>query len=133
MSTLETAKKNYIKTGQEILKATESLSAQSYGILEIITKSKLRKGKEKLTGYYLLLKEYDDVYTSELEINGTTFDIELKLARLKICESARLIFTSSLGGYERELSNIESSINFKLTTGIAMIALVFSLAGVLLA
>lgn len=128
--TLEDIKNSYIERSQEIFDATEKLSTDSYGFIEVFTQKKLKLGKADLKDYYIWLKEYDEAYTKNLTLNGTIGDLNMKNAKLNIIERSRAVFLSSLNGYERELSNIEASTNFKLSTGIAITAIVISIAGI---
>ncbi len=131
--TLEEAKNSYIESSRTIFDATERLSSESYGIAEIFSKTKLKQGKAKLKGYYAWLKEYDEAYTENLTLGGTIGDLNMKNAKLSVVERSRSVFLSSLNGYEKELSNIEASTNFKLSTGIAIVAIVISMFGVAIA
>ncbi|MGX5915104.1 hypothetical protein ACR0ST_10265 [Aliidiomarina sp. Khilg15.8] len=131
--TLEEAKNSYIKRSREIFDETERLSSESYGIAEIFTKSKLMQGKAKLKDYYACLKECDEAYAQFFTLGGAIGDLNMKNAKLAVVERSRSVFLSSLNGYERELSNIEASTNFKLSTGIAIVAVVISMFGLAIA
>ncbi|HAS6327681.1 hypothetical protein ABRZ80_22625 [Vibrio vulnificus] len=128
-----TAKNLYITKSKDILDATEILSKQSYGFKEIFSNEQLKKAKAKLPEYYSWLREYDDAYTSLLSMEGALPDLNMRNAKVSIMERARNVYVLSLQGYEKELANIESSTNFKLSTGIALIAVLVSLVGVAVA
>ncbi|MEZ9233830.1 hypothetical protein AB4259_22520 [Vibrio amylolyticus] len=128
-----TAKNLYITKSKDILDATEMLSKQSYGFKEIFSNEQLKKAKVKLPEYYSWLREYDDAYTSLLNMEGALPDLNMRNAKVSIMERARNVYVLSLQGYEKELANIESSTNFKLSTGIALIAVLVSLVGVAVA
>ncbi|TOM78871.1 hypothetical protein [Vibrio parahaemolyticus] len=128
-----TAKNLYITKSKDILDATEMLSKQSYGFKEVFTNDKLKKAKEKLPDYYNWLRKYDEAYTSLLSMEGALPDLNMRNAKVSIMERARNVYVLSLQGYEKELANIEASTNFKLSTGIALIAVLVSLVGVAVA
>ncbi|EHR7861147.1 TPA: hypothetical protein NJ344_004635 [Vibrio parahaemolyticus] len=128
-----TAKNLYITKSKDILDATEMLSKQSYGFKEVFTNDKLKKAKEKLPEYYNWLRKYDEAYTSLLSMEGALPDLNMRNAKVSIMERARNVYVLSLQGYEKELANIEASTNFKLSTGIALIAVLVSLVGVAVA
>lgn len=127
------AKNSYIERSRQIFDTTEKLSKESYGLTEIFTKKKLKIAKGKLSNYYNWLKEYDAAYSENLILEGALYDLNIRNAKLKVLESSRLLFLSSLNGYEKELSNIEGSTNFKLSTGIAVAATIISIIGVSIA
>ncbi|MUI53152.1 hypothetical protein [Aliivibrio fischeri] len=128
-----TAKNLYITRSNEILDATELLSKQSYGLKEVFTNDHLKKAKAKLPEFYRWLKEYDEAYTSLLSMDGAIPDLNMRNAKVSIMERARNIYVLSLQGYEKELANIEASTNFKLSTGIALFAVLVSVVGVAVA
>ena len=128
-----TAKNLYITRSTQILDATEELSKQSYGLKEVFTNNQIKKAKAKLPEYYSWLKEYDEAYTSLLNMDGAISDLNMRNAKVSIMERARNVYVSSLQGYEKELANIEASTNFKLSTGIALIAVLVSVVGVAIA
>ena len=128
-----TAKNLYITRSKDILDATETLSKQSYGLKEIFTNAQLKKAKARLPEYYNWLKECDDSYTSLLNMDGAIPDLNMRNARVSIMERARNVYVLTLQGYERELANIEASTNFKLSTGIALIAVLVSVVGMAIA
>ena len=128
-----TAKDLYVTRSNQILEATEVLSKQNYGLTEIFTNKQLKQAKANLPQYYEWLKECDEVYTSLLSMNGAIPDLNMKNAKLSIMERARNIYVLSLQGYEKELANIQASTNFKLSTGIAMIAVLVSVIGIAVA
>ncbi|OCH41420.1 hypothetical protein [Aliivibrio fischeri] len=127
-----TAKNLYITRSKDILKATEILSKQTYGIREVFTSKQLKKAKSELSKYYEWLKVYDEAYIDLLKLDGALPDLNMRVAKVSIMECARNIFISSLQGYEKELSNIEASTNFKLTTGIALFAVLVSVFSLLM-
>ena len=128
---LDTAKNYYITRSKQIIDATESMAKDSYGIIEQFKRNKVTKYKEKLTEYYNWLREYDAVYSAHLSISGTINELQIKQSQAIIVEQARNLFISSLRNYENEISNIENSLNFRLTTGIAIIAMVISVLGLI--
>ncbi|HHX8306438.1 TPA: hypothetical protein ACVOZG_004589 [Vibrio diabolicus] len=128
-----TAKNFYITRSTEILDATEALSKQSYGLTEVFTNDQLKKAKAKLPEYYRWLKEFDEAYTSLLNMDGAISDLNMRNAKVSIMERAINVYVSSLQGYEKELANIEASTNFKLSTGIALLAVLVSVVGVAVA
>lgn len=124
---LLTAKNYYITRSRQIIDDTEKLSIDSYGFREIFTRTKLRKHKSRLAQYYDWLREYDEAYSKELSIDVKYEDLKIIQARAEVVRQARELFVSSLSHFESELSNIESSHNFRLTTSIAILALVVSI------
>ena len=125
---LDEVHNSYLEKSKLINNATENLSSDSYGLIEIFRKKKLKDGKEKLKLYYSWLQEYDDVYAGELVLFDT--NTQVYLANLSIVERARNVFTSSLRGYEKALSNIEASTNFHLTTTIALASFAIAVLGI---
>jgi len=123
---LNTAKNLYITRSRQIINANESMAKDSYGFMEMITKSKLKRHKEKLGDFYAWLRECDEAYSKNISVSGSINDLLMKQAKLGIAEKARGVFISSLNSYEKELSNIEGNINFKLTTSMAVLAIVVS-------
>ncbi|HCE4574290.1 hypothetical protein P3719_23295 [Vibrio parahaemolyticus] len=129
---LDEAKNGYLAKSIEILNATESLSKDKYGIFEIFTNKKLNDAKEQLSIYYSWLREFDATYSGEFMLHGTIPDITMLNGNLSIVERSRSMFVSSLNSYEKALANIESSTNFKLTTSIALIALLVAVLGLVI-
>lgn len=125
---LETAKNYYITRSRQIIDANESMARDSYGLLEMIAKTKLNRHKDRLGEFYGWLREYDEAYSENISISGSINEVLMKQGKLGIAEKAREIFISSLNSYEKELSNIEGNINFKLTTSIAVLAIIVSVA-----
>lgn len=130
---LSVAKNFYISRSNQIIEATKVLSKDSYGIKDIFIKSKLLKAKQELEKYYGWLNEYDEAYTENLILGGAIPDLNMRNAKLSVVEKARGLFVSSLSSYEKELSNIEASINFKISTTIAFLAFLISVIGVAVA
>lgn len=126
---LETAKTSYITRSRQVIDANEAMARESYGLVEVFSRTKMNGYKAKLGGYYDWLREYDEAYAETLSIHGTINDLQVKQAKAAIAAHARNLFVSSIGNYEKELSNIESSLNFRLTTSIAIIALLVSAIG----
>lgn len=122
----------YAEKSQMILEATREVATDSYGFLQIFTKTKLSRAKLKLNEYYDWLTKYDEVYSKNLITVGTRADVTVKDLSLKMVDRSRELFISSLRGYENELSNVESSLNFQLTTSIALLAILFSVIGLVL-
>ncbi len=129
---LDEAKKGYLEKSLDILNATESLSKDSYGILEIFTNTKLNDAKAQLSTYYSWLKEFDEAYSGDFMLHGHISDITRLNGNLSIVERARNMFVSSLDSYEKALANIESATNFKLTTSIALLALFVAALGLVI-
>lgn len=127
---LDEAKNGYLSRSLDILNATESLSKDKYGIFENFTNNKLNDAKKQLSLYYSWLREFDAAYSGEFMFHGTIPDITMLNGNLSIVERSRSMFVSSLNSYEKALANIESSTNFKLTTSIALLALLVAVLGV---
>ena len=126
---LEEVKKNYLDKSQEIYKSTKELAKDSYGMREILTNKKQRKAKEKLEIYYSWLNDIDSEYSKQFEIMGSVAEMQMRNGHLSVAERARNIFISSLSGYENAIANIEASTNFKITTILAMFAILVSIFG----
>ena len=126
---LETAKDYYIIGSREIIDANELMAKDSYGVADMITRKKINGYKSKLGNYYDWLREYDEAYSESLSINGTVNDLQMKQTKAAIAGQARSLFVASLRGYESEIRNVEASLNFRLTTSIAIIAIVTSVIG----
>jgi hypothetical protein len=130
---LGTAKNYYITRSRMIFSATEALSQDHYGMFEVFSSRKLKKAKYRLGEYYVWLEESDAVYTDHLDMSGAISDLNIRNAQLGVVERARDVFLSSLNGYEKELSNIQACTNFKISTCLALFAVVIAIAGVAIA
>ncbi|HAS8371842.1 TPA: hypothetical protein I7742_22650, partial [Vibrio vulnificus] len=113
----------------EILNATEALSKDKYGLVEIFTNKKLIEAKAQLSIFYSWLREFDAAYSGDFMLHGTIHELTMLNGNLSIVERARNMFVSSLDSYEKAIANIESSTNFKLTTSIALLALLVAVLG----
>ncbi len=60
---------------------------------------------------------------------GTVAYAQLDSARISMVTEARAIYVSNLSNYEKEISNVANNINFKITTTIAVVALIVSMLG----
>ena len=122
-----TAKDLYISYSRNIIDANEEMAKDRYGISEMFTRSKLSKYKNKLGEYYTWLRECDDVYSASLAPSTNVNDARLQQSTLDVVEKARAMFIFSLNSYEKELSNVEGNMNFRLTTSIAILAIIISI------
>ena len=127
---MEKLKNNYIKKGQDILSRNESLATESFGFFESFTRTKLKRFKGNIAEYYTNLGALDSYYTSLFKTSGAINDLNMLNAQLQVISKAREMYTSALSAYEKELANIEGSLNFRLTTIIAIVAIIVSVASI---
>ncbi|AIL70748.1 hypothetical protein VV93_v1c16600 [Vibrio vulnificus] len=129
---IDEATKGYLAKSVYILNATEALSKDKYGLVEIFTNKKLIEAKAQLPIFYSWLREFDAAYSGDFMLHGTIHELTMLNGNLSIVERARNMFVSSLDSYEKAIANIESSTNFKLTTSIALLALLVAVLGLVI-
>lgn len=98
----ETAKNYYITRSRQVINANEALAKESFGLFEIITRTKLKAYKSKLSSYYDWLREYDDTYGESLSVQGTINELQMRQAKVAIAANARNFLVSSIGGGTRK-------------------------------
>ena len=119
----------YARSGAKILDSTKGLATDSYGMWEVLTRAKIGYAKKQLIDYYTTLGELDDAYSECLQMTGSLNDLMMKNAKLAIVERSRVIYIDSLDSFQRELSNVETTLNFKISTTMALVALILSSVG----
>lgn len=120
----------YARSSTKILDSTKTLATDSYGMLEVFTGAKIGNAKKQLIDYYTTLGKLDDAYSECLQMTGSLNDLMMKNAKLATIERSRVIFMHSLDCFQRELSNVETSLNFKISTTMALVAIIFSIVGI---
>jgi hypothetical protein len=124
----------YLNGANEVKSSTENLSLCKRKFFHIFTKKPISNSPSDIRKFYSLLKDADSKYSVLIKVPpnklqpayGVDGDIKLLSYRLDIVSNARDVFVSSLSGYEKEVSNIENVLNFRLTTTIAVFAIILS-------
>ncbi|MDZ4261981.1 MAG: hypothetical protein U1B30_06585 [Pseudomonadota bacterium] len=127
---LNTAKNFYFTRSDMLNRKHEELATTSFGFTEIFTRKNVTKYRSVLKQYYTWLYEYDEVLSKNMSLNDDNNELQPRTARANMVIISRSVYISSIESYEKELSNIESNLNFRLTTAIAVLALVFSAVGI---
>lgn len=130
MSQLDEVKDSYIAGSQKIVDASEELANDSFGFIEIFSKKKLKIHQGKVSKFYGWLREYDAKFSGRLSTQGGISTMQMRQAQVAIVSEARSLFVSSLSAFERELSDKEQTVNFRLSTTIALVAIVVSVVGI---
>jgi len=118
---------NYVKLCDKVTNQNLSLATNSFGLYVVFTRRKMTIYRDKLPGYYEEMKSLDVIYSNKFQITGALNDLNYLSSQLAIVSRAREMAISALSNYEKELSNIESALNFRLTTTIAVTAIVISI------
>jgi len=131
MINLDGTKAYYISKSNQIIEANEKMALDNYGFIEMFTQSKLKGYKNRLREFYEWLRESDEAYAQNMRIPISINEILMVNGQLGIVQNARDLFVSSLNSYEKEVSNIEGNINFRLTTFIAILAIIISVVAII--
>jgi len=123
--------KNYYFTRSEMLnKKHEELVTTTFSIRDIFDRKRISEYRGLIRQYYMWLHEYDTVLSENLSLSGENYELQPRAVKAEMTLIARSVYVSSIESYEKELSNIESSMNFRLTTIIALFALVLSVMSI---
>lgn len=127
---LSTAKNFYFTRADMLNKKHEELATTAFGFKDVFRRTRVVQFRAALKQYYEWLHEYDSALSENISLEGENYELQSRAARAQMTSIARSVYVSSIESYEKELSNVETALNFRLTTAIAVVALVVSLAGV---
>ncbi|PSV49802.1 hypothetical protein [Photobacterium indicum] len=126
----------YFDKAREIKSATERLTSTERTFKDIFTKQQVKQTQEKITTYYKWLNEADDKYLKHLVIKRVTYspaagptEMERQAAEITVVSKAREMFIQSLSSFEKDITEVESTLNFRLTTTLAVLAIIISALG----
>ena len=129
----------YLEKSDLIKKETEYISSYKRTIVDMFSKKPVNSSRNKVHEFYSWLKFADSEFSRYMVINksnnpgvgvsmGSSKE-EAQAAQVSIISSARNLFVMSLSAFEAEITNLDNSLNFQITTSIAMLAIIISITG----
>jgi len=125
----------YFEKANDLKKASEALVSSKRGIKDTICKNIVNASQANLETYYQWLNQADKSLSQYVVIKKSGFApadgpsaTEVLAAELTIVSKAREVYVHSLSSYERQITDIENTLNFRLTTTLAVIAICVAIA-----
>ncbi|RJG09742.1 hypothetical protein D3879_16880 [Pseudomonas cavernicola] len=119
--------KNYTASASIVLQDNEALAAASSGLREIFSRSVINEHKEKVRNHFQILLKLDEQYTKHLSPQGTINELSMKSAQIQILSQARSMFVGAIKNYESSLTELEGQFQFKVSTTLAIVAILISI------
>ena len=123
----------YITKSQEIKTASERLTSKERTLVDIFSKQSIKEAQSRIPEFYNWLDEGDEIYSNHFLIKRSSFppaagptETEMLAADLTVVSKSREIFVQSLSNFERGITEVEGTLNFRLTTMLAILAIAVS-------
>ena len=118
---------NYNKVSEEAFSRNQQLATEKIGLINLILSKNIKEYKHAISAQYDKLKLLDNDYYNHFTTQGTINDLKLLNNQLDMVARSRDIAITSLVNFEKSIVAHDNNLNFKLTTIIAITALLFSI------
>ena len=118
---------NYNKVSEEAFSRNQQLATEKTGLINLIISKNIKEYKHAISAQYDKLKLLDNDYYNYFTTQGTINDLKLLNNQLDMVARSRDIAITSLVNFEKSIVAHDNNLNFKLTTIIAITALLFSI------
>jgi hypothetical protein len=123
-------KDHYLALREEVVVNSCEMSGRSVGFFNSFKHSYFQKHRAYLSAHYQRLNDIDTEFNRHFRMPGTVPDLNMLTMQLEVVSRARNLATDSLSAYETQVSNGEGGVNFRISTAIALFALVVSIVGI---
>lgn len=119
----------YVSISNDAVSLNKEIDEAEFGFNNIFCRGELKSFKAQIPPLLARLQENDANYSGKFKSTGAINDLNMLNAQLAVVDKARNMAMSSLANTESCYKDTESSLNFRLTTVIAITAIVISIAG----
>jgi len=119
----------YTSISNDAVALNKTIDETEFSFVSIFCRKELKSLKQQIPALLSRLQELDKEYSAKFKTSRAINDLNMLNAQLAIVDKARNMAMSSLSNAEKAYKGTESSLNFRLTTVIAITAIVISIVG----